>query len=329
MGYPSHIMNAPARQTPVRVATELRTRGNGLSDRIGQALEETRRLEDEIRLLEEALGPLQARLDAAVRPLVEAVIQARRDLVVLVERRIRSAGPRDRRLMRDATELLHHLASDLQERFGIVVRAVAEAREDDDPDEEDGSWDHESWTRPEPSPDRPGPAPRPARRPLVDPESAARGIYRNLARELHPDKTRDAAERDRRTSLMQDLTSAWRDRDFPALLGLLHLHGSDAVKSDSLDEPTLKATLQGVEETRDRLRLRQRNLRHQGLPGGVVDWMPLVRDPKLFEKVLRREKRVPREELEQMLRIKALFARPGGLEEFLDEVPWQDWPAVL
>lgn len=322
-------MNAPAKQIPVRVATEVRAPGNSLSDRIGLALEETRRLEDEIRLLEEALGPMQARLDAAVRPLVEAVIQARRDLVGLVERRIRSAGPRERRLVRDATELLHHLASDLQERFGIVVRAVAEACEDEDCDEEGGAWDHESWARPEPPPDRPGPATRAARRAPVDPEAAARGIYRNLARELHPDKTRDATERDRRTSLMQDLTSAWRDRDFPALLQLLHLHGSEAAKSDSLDEPTLKATLQGVEQTRDRLRLRLRNLRHQGLPGGVVDWMPLVRDPKLFEKVLRREKRVPREELEQMLRLKALFARPGGLEEFLDEVPWQDWPSVI
>jgi len=307
----------------------VRTSSGSLSDRIGAALEESRRLEEEIGLLEDALPPLQARLDAAVRPLVDAVIQSRRELVALVERRIRSAGPRERRLVRDATELLHHLASDLQERFGIVVRAVAEARDDDEPDEEDGSWDHASWTRPEPSPDRSGPAPRAPRRAPVDPEAAARGIYRSLARELHPDKTRDENERERRTALMQDLTSAWRDRDLPALLRFLHVHGSDEAKAGSMDEATLKATLQGVEETLGRLRTRLRNLRHQGLPGGVVDWMPLVRDPKLFERVLRREKRIPREELEQMLRLKALFARPGGLDEFLDQVPWQDWPSVV
>jgi hypothetical protein len=72
-----------------------------------------------------------------------------------------------------------------------------------------------------------------------------------------------------------------------------------------------------------------RELRHPWLPEGAVDWMPLVRDPKLFERALRRARRIPREELEQMLRLKALFARPGGLEEFLDEVPWEDWPSVV
>lgn len=310
-----------------RVAPPVRTSRASLSERIGEALEETRRLEEEVRFLEDALPPLRAKLDAAVRPLIDAVIQARRDLVGLVDRRILSAGSRERRLVREATELLRHLASDLEERFGVRVRTHGPASEP--PDEDDDFQGDDSWVRPEGhEPRREAPSPR-ARRAPMDPEAAARGIYRNLARELHPDKTRDEAERARRTELMQSLTVAWSERDLPALLRLLHAHGSDEAKADSLDDATLGATLQGLEETRDGLRQRLRDLRHRGLPGGAVDWMLLVRDPKLFERMLRREKRIPREELEQMLRLKALFARPGGLEQFLDEVPWEDWPEVV
>lgn len=309
---------------PVRVGQA------GMSERIGAILEETRRIEEEIELLEGGRPTLEARLDAATRPLIDAVIQARRELALLAERRILSAGPRERRLVREATELLRHLAGDLEERFGVRIRsAFLDADAEEEFDEEDGAWDHDAWERVARPQERSAPVHRPRRGAPLDPEAAARGIYRNLARELHPDKTRDEEERLRRTELMQSLTTAWRDRDLPALLRLLHTHGSDEAKAGSLDDATLKATLQGMEETRDRLRRRLQELRHQGLPGGAVDWLLLVRDPKLFERTLRREKRIPREELEQMLRLKALFARPGGIEEFLDEVPWEDWPSVL
>jgi len=301
-----------------------------LADRVGAALEETRLLEDEVRYLEENLPPLQARLDAAVRPLIDAIVAARTELVRLVERQILSA-PRDRRLAREGAELVLHLVADLQERFGVDLRTASAgnlALHGDEDDEDDPWGSDDSWSRAashEPRRETPVRAPR---RGPVDPEAAAKGIYRSLARELHPDKTRDEAERLRRTELMQSLTGAWQERDLPALLRLLHAHGSDDAKAGSLDEASLKACLQGVEANRDLLRKRLRNLRHQGLPGGVVDWMPLVRDPKLFERVLRREKRIPREELEQMVRLKALFATVAGLQQFLAEVPDSDWPQV-
>jgi hypothetical protein len=121
------------------------------------------------------------------------------------------------------------------------------------------------------------------------------------------------------------LTSAWRERDLGSLLKLLHAHGSDEAKSDAMDASSLKVCLQGLEETRDRLRKKVRDLRHQGLPGGVVDWMPLLRDPKLFDKLLRRQKSIPREELEQLKHWKALWTSPGGLDRFFREVPDHLW----
>lgn len=308
-----------------------------LADLVGEALEETRRLEEELAFLEQHLPPLQARLDAAVRPLLEAIVEARKELARLVERHL-LATSRDRRFQREATDLLAHLAADLQERFGVSLRTALDPHRSatDEDDEEgldesdDASWAHaEAHHSRQTHQERREARLRAPRREPVDPEAAAKGIYRSLARELHPDKTRDDTERDRRTELMQKLTAAWQERDLPALLRLLHAHGSDEAKEGSLDEASLKACLQGIEENRDRLRLRLRNLRHQGLPGGVVDWMPLVRDPKLFEKVLRREKRPAREELEQMVRLKGWFSTREGLERFLDEVPWEDWPAVV
>lgn len=301
------------------------------ADRLGAVLEETVVLERDVRFLEEGIPPLQARLDAATRPVVEAVVEARRAIAHLVERRILSAPSRERRFVREATELLRHLAADLEERFGVVLGSLLlhGRSQDQDPDEDGDSEPGETgWRGPEPEggrETRSGGGPRSS----LDPEGAARGIYRSLARELHPDKTTDADERVRRTSLMQDLSVAWRDRDLPNLLRLLHAHGSDEARADALDEASLAAALRGVEENRDRLRARLRELRHSFLPGGATDWAALVRDPKLFERVLRRERRIPREELEQVLRLKAVFARPGGLEEFLDEVPWEDWPSVL
>ena len=163
----------------------------------------------------------------------------------------------------------------------------------------------------------------------MDPEAAAKGIYRSLARELHPDKTRDEIERARRTELMQNLTHAWRERDLGWLLKLLHAHGSDEAKSDAMDVASLKVCLEGLEETRDRLRKRVRDLRHQGLPGGLVDWMPILREQKLFERLLRRQKSIPREEIDQLKHWKALWTSPGGLERFFREVPENMWNAVV
>lgn len=288
-------------------------------------------LERDVRLLEEGIPPLQARLEAATRPVVESVVEARRAMAHLIERRILSASSRDRRFVREATELLRHVAADLEERFGVVLGSSLlhgrspdrEPDEDGDVELQEAKWE-DSWPERDREPRAPG-----RHRVPPDPEVAARGIYRSLAREFHPDKTTDADERVRRTGLMQDLSVAWSDRDLAKLLGLLHAHGSDEARADALDEASLAAALRGVEENRDRLRSRLRDLRHSFLPDGATDWALLVRDPKLFERILRREKRIPREELEQILRLKAIFARPGGLEEFLDEVPWEDWPTVL
>lgn len=298
------------------------------SVRIGEALDEIADLERELEFLEAELPPLQAKLDAAIRPIFDRIVAVRQEVVSIVERA--SGGfPRRSSLKRDAEELVAHLVSDLEERFG--VRMVSGAEEFLDEEDEGGfSGDDFSWAGPQRhSPREEAVLRHRVRHAPPDPESAAKGIYRALAMELHPDKTRDDGERTRRTELMQNLTQAWKERDLGSLLRLLHAHGSDEAKAGALDGASLAACAHGLEVELAALRTKVRNLRHQGLPGGVVDWMPLLRDPKLFERLLRREKAGPREELEQMIRWRNQWRLPGGLERFLREVPDHLWAQVV
>ncbi len=302
-----------------------------LSDKVGETLEEIAGLESELEFLEERLPPMLAELDAATRPLWDEIVATRQELVRLVERALANA-PRRGSFPRDAQELVAHLAADLEERFGIRTRTSLDRPADAwSEDEEDPEIDDVSWAdakRFDPPPPRRTPE-RDPRRKTPDPETTAKGIYHSLARELHPDKTRDERERIRRTELMQNLTQAWRQRDLGALLRLLHAHGSDEAKSDAMDATSLKSCLLGLEETRDSLKRKVRDLRHQGLPGGVVDWMPILRDKHLFERLLRRQKSFPRQELEQMRHWKLCWSRPGGLERFFQEVPEEDWNTLV
>ena len=300
---------APDPSPPARTAAP--------ADRISGLLEAIARIEQEIELFEERRPALQARLDAAMAGLCERIVAARTDLLRLLERRLRSE-PGNRRLQRDGIELLFDLCRDLEERFGADVREFTDRWGASEGGEEDESVDL-SWFRPDPSPKPPTRTVR--RNGALDPEAAAKGIYRALARELHPDKTREAGERERRTGLMQSLTQAWQERDLGALLRLLHAHGSVDAREGALEGQTLEACLSGLEERRLGLETRRRELRHRQLPAGVADWMPLVLDPALFEKILRRHKAPAREEIEFLGAVRAWWLRPGGLEECLADPP--------
>jgi len=306
--------------------------GETLSDKVGEAIQEIARLEAEFEFLEDRLPPLLAKLDAAVRPLLSEIIEIRQELIRIVERRL-LAAPRRSSLHRDGADLIAHLAADLEERFGVDIGPILRRLDPTSTDPEDDGSDSDdfSWARAEnhaPRREPPDPRRNPRREP-VDPEAAAKGIYRSLARELHPDKTRDETERDRRTVLMQDLTEAWTARDLPALLRLLHAHGSHQARTDALDEESLRACLEGLEETLDGLRRKIRDLRHRGTPEGVVDWMPYLRDENLVERLERRQKAPARRELEELAHWKRLWSRPDGLEKFFREVPEHEWKEMV
>jgi len=52
-------------------------------------------------------------------------------------------------------------------------------------------------------------------------------------------------------------------------------------------------------------------------------------DRKLQEKLLRRVKAGPREELEAVRELLSLWSYPGALEQFLREVDPDDWDGIL
>jgi len=290
--------------------------------RMDALLAEIRILEADVSHLESRKPLLQAQLHAAVAGLYDQVVTARQELLRQLERRM-LAEPRNRRLQRDGVDLVFEMARDLEERFGADVREFTNRWGDTPEESSEGSEEEDfDWAREESyAPPVRNTVRKPGKKAAQDPEVAAKGIYRSLARELHPDKARDEGLREERTSLMQELTMAWQARDMGALLNLLHAHGSDDAKARSMDADTMKACLEGLEDRRRELAERFKSLRHKQLPMGVVDWLPLVNEPKLFEKLLRKHKAMPREELEFLHAVRAWWLRPGGLEECLDNPP--------
>jgi len=292
-----------------------------LSDRVGDLLAETDGLEAEIRRLEEGIPPLIARFEAAESSLVDEIQARRTQLISRIEANL-PTGKHQKRLLEKGVALVLFLARDLETRFGVDMRAVRDRwaafdASDSDPEAVEREFGIGS-AGPSPS------AARTARR-VADPEATAKDIYRSLARELHPDKTRDDEERIRRTGLMQSLTHAWQERDLGALLRLLHAHGSEETKANSVDEASLKACVEELEATRKRLHERRRALRHGGLPHGAADWKALLENDVLVEQLLRKAKDTARRELSAVRELEKWLSSPENLLEFLRETDPEDW----
>jgi hypothetical protein len=309
-------------EPPVPSAKSKPTGGKrSLSDQVGDLLAETERLEAEIRRLEEGVPPLLARFEAAEARIVDEILARRTQLISRIEANL-PIGKRRKRLLEKGIALLLFLARDLEERFGTDMRAVRDRWAAFDsaaaaPEDTEAGDDFRSTGAP-PS------TVRTARR-VADPDATAKDIYRSLARELHPDKTRDDDERIRRTGLMQALTRAWQERDLGALLRLLHAHGSEETKANSVDEASLKACVEELEATRKRLRERRRALRHGGLPQGAVDWMELLENDVLVEQLLRKTKDIARRELSAVRELEKFLSTPDDLLAFLRETDPEDW----
>jgi len=294
---------------------------SSLSDKVGDLLSETERLEAEIHHLEDGIPPLVARFEAAEASLVDEIQVRRTRLIAGIEENL-PTGKRQKRLLEKGVALVLFLARDLETRFGADMQEVRERwaafdASASEPEAEERLND----------PGSAGPSPSAARmaRKVADPDATAKDIYRSLARELHPDKTRDDEERIRRTTLMQSLTHAWQVRDLGALLRLLHAHGSEETKANSVDEASLKACVEELQAARKRLHERRRRLRHEGLPQGATDWKLLLENDVLVEQLLRKAKDTARRELAAVRELEKWLSSPENLLEFLRETDPEDW----
>lgn len=159
--------------------------------------------------------------------------------------------------------------------------------------------------------------------PAIDPEATAKGIYHGLARELHPDKTQDDDERIRRTSLMQNLTQAWKDRDLGTLVRLLHAHGSDQVKSDALDDATTEACIKELKNTLRDLERRHRELDRIGYETGhgYETTTMLLSQPKRLEQILAARLAGAEKERREALELERTFSDREAIYEVLKPKP--------
>jgi len=76
-----------------------------------------------------------------------------------------------------------------------------------------------------------------ASRPGGEPANQSlRGLFRDLALALHPDKVHDADEKARRTEVMKEISRAYGDRDFARLLDLKRIWMDGGTAAESGDE---------------------------------------------------------------------------------------------
>lgn len=290
-------------------------------------LSEIETLTAKLARLETEVPAFLAQLEGACRPALSEAILVRKRLIRRLETMLPD-GRRQKRLRGRGIEVILELAGDLERRLGEDMSEVfrrwdvfdedelsdSDAEEDEAFEQLEDFWQEAAAPRRE-QPSRPTNSVRHGR--AADPEATAKGIYRALARELHPDKTTDEDERERRNGLMQDLTEAWRERDLGTLLRLLHAHGSETAKSGSMDERSLNLCLAELRTTRKQLQDRFRARSYGELETGPVRWEELLENPAHQERLLRHYRRAAKEELREAQELELRWSTPERFHEDL------------
>ena len=186
------------------------------SQRLAALIAENRRLLREVMLRRKQLARLQADIrerggQAAARlePLSDRLRALDAEIHALFADVLTS-----RRLTRAARRLVQGFYERLQAQEVLsssAERAEAEADRDVDLDE---AWSEHG--------DAVGPAPGSGARPTVG-EGPLRELFLRLARALHPDRARQAADAESRTDAMKEVNSAYRRRDLARLLEIERL----------------------------------------------------------------------------------------------------------
>ena len=88
-----------------------------------------------------------------------------------------------------------------------------------------------------------------------EPSSELRRLYRQVARQVHPDLALDEADRARRTTLMARANAAYAARDMEAMLQVLRDAASlpDAIRGDDVAAKLVRA-IRNIHRARERLR---------------------------------------------------------------------------
>jgi len=157
------------------------------------------------------------------------------------------------------------------------------------------------------------------------PQALSRKLYLNLARELHPDKTTDAIEREQRTHLMQKVNAAYEKGDLRSLLYLLQVHGTN-ISRDSLDLQTEAMLKQNLTGQLDAIRVKAAKLL-QDLPCIDGNWRAILTQPNLWEAYLRKERRNADHEIVRFSHVQRELKQ--RLAAFLRDTNLDDWEELF
>lgn len=288
----------------------VRPSADGPAERLGRLLRELASLENEVERLADGIEALRLAWAREAAPFLAAIGESRQALLDRLEAAL-PGGKRERRLREKGARLLWRMALALEEDFGRDTGSQRARWPEGEPKRDEAA--------PQLPPDGPEAPPRPSRSRRFDPEALSRGLYRALARDLHPDKARDPREQERRLGPMQELVRAGREQDLPTLLRLLAEHGGERARAE-LGAAALETGLVELERRRRELRARRQALRHGDPPPGCVDWRVLLENPGQAELARRRLKEGFREERDDLERWVREWDDPEAVLAWLREV---------
>lgn len=197
----------------------------------------------------EAMSAFMSQVEHEYQPLVQAYLAHRRALVVLFDQAYqhRAMGKRDKvKLAGLICEMALGLLADgddaeLKEIYKRYGGGAADLRSPDAmPEASSAQMGRHAGQEQQSA--RPGPASVPAREQRQAAEAdtlrqSLRDIFRRLVSKLHPDRSADAAERQRKTALMQRVNVAYAANDLLGLLALqLEIEPIDQAGLDKLSE---------------------------------------------------------------------------------------------
>ena len=240
--------------TPARLVALLREHGR-LLKKIGQKKRDLTKLGEGIRDLSQRL--------VVTQPVVEACIALDREVHALfAELLSRKRQPRGTR------RVLRGLYLMLQDG-GVLSPSdePPEGFEDEDPEPLDrGGGRGDAGSAGERARAHADAGGFSARRPGDEPANQSlRGLFRDLATALHPDKVADEPEKARRTELMKEISRAYQDRDLERLLELKRIWMTGvapaATGADASDETERRCA--NLERINTALRVQLRELTQQ------------------------------------------------------------------
>ena len=150
----------------------------------------------------------------------------------------------------------------------------------------------------------------------------SKAIYTELVKEYHPDKEADEEKKEKKTELMKEITKAYNDDDFFALLNFqIQLKEGDLSHLDEIADDHLKYYNKILKEQMDELSMKVEALKNPFPP--FEHFGPYLQNHKYYETMLEKDRRFLEQDLKQYENEYEEFSDKKKLRAFLKNLEAQ------